>query len=101
MSVPSTGHHRDGEGNELHVPGFIQEAEPTPHKAGMLWFRPSTGVLSIRNDDNDGWIEDRRYLGDVTVDGLLVLPNLPETDPEVAGALWLDTGALAVSDGPA
>ena len=92
--------HRDLPPSELHPPGYVQDSDPGAVGAGMYWFDPETGVLSIRNDADDGWIEDRRFLGDVTVDGLLILPNLPETDPEVAGALWLDTGSLAVSDGP-
>ena len=100
MSVPDSGHHRDATGSELHVPGYIQDSDPGAVGAGMLWFDASTGVLSIRNNANDGWVEDRRFLGDVTVDGLLILPALPETDPQVAGALWLDTGVLTVSDGP-
>jgi hypothetical protein len=96
-----SGFHRHATEDELHVPGYIQDSDPGAVGAGMLWFAPSTGVLSIRNAADDGWIEDRRYLGDVTVDGLLILPNLPETDPEVDGALWLDSGSLVVSDGPA
>ena len=91
--------HRDQTGGELHVPGYIQDTDPGAVGAGRLWFDPTAGVLSIRNNADDGWVEDRRFLGDVTVDGLLVLPALPETDPEVAGALWLDTGVLTVSDG--
>jgi hypothetical protein len=35
----------------------------------------------------------------VTVQGNLILPNLPETDPGIAGALWLDSGVLKVSTG--
>jgi hypothetical protein len=34
-------------------------------------------------------------------DGVVFVPNLPETDPEVAGALYIDSeGAIAVSEGP-
>ena len=91
--------HRDQTGGELHVPGYIQDTDPGAVGAGMLWFAPTEGILRFRNAGDDGWVVDRTYTGDVIVEGLLILPNLPETDPEEAGALWLDAGVLVVSEG--
>lgn len=38
---------------------------------------------------------------DQTFTGAVVLSDLPTVDPEVEGQLWLDTGVLSVSTGPA
>lgn len=38
--------------------------------------------------------------GSVAIDGTtIVIAELPETDPEVAGQLWNDSGVLSVSAG--
>ncbi len=45
---------------------------------------------------------DLTTTGTVTVDGTtVVISDLPETDPEVAGQLWNNSGVLSVSAGPA
>lgn len=43
---------------------------------------------------------DLTTTGTVTIDGTtIVISDLPETDPEVAGQLWNDGGVLSVSAG--
>jgi hypothetical protein len=88
--------------NQMHRMGVISETAPPVTRPGLAWLKPEGDgfLLRIRNEADTAWGEDIMFQGDVTVNGLLVLPNLPTTDPEVAGALWLDTGVLAVSDGP-
>ena len=88
--------------NQMHRMGVISATAPAVTRPGLAWLQPEGAgfLLRIRNEDDDGWGEDITFEGDVTVNGLLILPALPETDPEVAGALWLDTGGLTVSDGP-
>ena len=42
------------------------------------------------------------YLGDNTIknqENLILIDELPTSDPEVAGALWNDSGALKISAG--
>jgi len=40
--------------------------------------------------------------GTVTIDGTtVIITDLPETDPEVVGQLWNNSGVLSVSAGPA
>jgi len=45
---------------------------------------------------------DLTTTGTVTIDGTtIVISDLPETDPEVVGQLWNNSGVLSVSAGPA
>lgn len=51
--------HRDVVDQNLHVIGYIQDADPGGIGAGKAWVDTSGGtgnwILRIRNEDNDGW----------------------------------------------
>lgn len=55
------------------------ESAPADPVAGMLWYKPSTGVISVRDSANAAWLPDRL----MTTDGFLpywngVLQNVTE-----------------------
>ncbi|WP_119071466.1 phage tail protein [Aggregatilinea lenta] len=51
--------HQDLIGDQLHVPGYVQDADPGAVGPGKLWVDSSGGVgtylLKIRNADDTGW----------------------------------------------
>jgi len=52
-------YHKDLTGDELHVPGYMQDTDPGAVGAGKYWIDTSGGVgnyiLKVRNSDNSGW----------------------------------------------
>ena len=61
---------------------------------GHLTFSCGSGEeSSIELDSDDGNVTIYR-------DGNLIIPDLPDEDPEVEGALWNDNGTLKISAGP-
>ena len=56
----------------------------------------SGGLPSLSDDGTDVDID-----ANVAITGTLTVGDLPTVDPEVEGQLWLDTGVLSVSAGPA
>jgi len=68
----------------------------------MARTRFSGPVRSDNGFEGDLTATNLTTTGDVTVDGTtVVITDLPEADPEVAGQLWNNNGVLSVSAGPA
>lgn len=71
---------------------------------GMLSLA-SRGIITVTEHTMPGTAENLSVSDTFTAKDIvaetIVLTDLPTTDPEVEGALWLDTGDLAVSTGPA
>ena len=68
----------------------------------MAQTRFSGPVVSDNGFEGEMTATDLTTTGTVTVDGTtVVIADLPETDPEVVGQLWNDSGVLSVSAGPA
>lgn len=64
--------------------GFVFDTEKTFSTSGAK-------LVSFKNNSTE-----KAYMD---LDGNLVMPNLPTSDPTVAGALWNDSGTLKVSAG--
>ena len=70
--------HQDLIGDQLHVPGYVQDADPGAVGPGKLWVDSSGGVgaylLKIRNADDTGWeiasSEASEAIDAATLDGL-------------------------------
>jgi len=68
----------------------------------MAQTRFSGPVVSDNGFEGEMTATDLTTTGTVTVDGTtVVIADLPETDPEVVGQLWNNSGVLSVSAGPA
>lgn len=77
-----------------------------PHFAGYPWFdndiiRISSGVGSGAPtfDPPDTFSEFRKRRTEVLKKFKIILANMPTTDPNVAGLLWLDMDKIAASEG--
>jgi hypothetical protein len=47
--------HSEYEGANLHQPARADATDPGAIGAHKAWYQPSTGILRIRNADNNGW----------------------------------------------
>lgn len=60
-----------------------------------------SGVLknSMLGDSNHNWNGLYLSKGDINTNLVVMINDLPTTDPQVAGQLWNDNGTLKVSSG--
>jgi len=78
-----------------------------PPAGGTLRVMPEAAVVGIvvkgdtsQSQDLQQWLDSAgTTVASIAADGGLVLPNIPTSDPGVAGEVWSDTGTLKISAG--
>lgn len=73
---------------------------PAAGQADRYWFTTDTGDNALYYDDGSQWLliakatsQNQSFTANVE------MPNLPTSDPAVAGRLWNDAGTVKVSAG--
>tara|TARA_R100000808_G_C2141325_1_gene149104 strand:+ start:633 stop:1058 length:426 start_codon:yes stop_codon:yes gene_type:complete len=77
-------------------------------KAGIYWNnsggQQKWSIIADADGDNSGNLriyshDQNKTVMELRFDGKILMPNLPTTNPNVAGAIWNDGGTLKVSSG--
>ena len=92
------GKHNGANGDYSHAEGYGTMAmNPASHTAGK--YNIGTSADTIHETGIGTANNNRANAFEIHIDGKIVMPNLPTTDPVLGGALWNDSGILKISAG--